>query len=158
MSATTFKFTTADVTIELEGSEDFVERQIKFFTSHMATSPVEAAPSDSAVAAKLGNGQPNNGQLALDEFFRARATRAGRGAIQEALLLFGFYMQEIEGQQEFSIDQLGASFGAVGRPVPKNLHHAVGTLKRKQGWFVPGSRRGTYRVGQAGVRLVKPAR
>jgi len=159
MPETNFKFTSADVTIELSGSEEFVERQIQFFQSHMVpagelapTAPVEHEPS-----AKNGNGNTNGGLL-LDDFFRARATRAGRGAIQEALLLFGFYLQEIEGLNEFSIDQLGASFGAVGRPVPKNLHHAVGTLKRKQGWFVPGSRRGTYRVAPVGMQLVKPVR
>ena len=159
MSETNFKFTSADVTIELSGSEEFVERQIQFFQGHMV--PVgeveqpQAESDNGPVPAQNGSA---NGELQLDDFFRARATRAGRGAIQEALLLFGFYLQEIEGLNEFSIDQLGASFGAVGRPVPKNLHHAVGTLKRKQGWFVPGSRRGTYRVAPEGMQLVKPGR
>ena len=159
MSETNFKFTSADVTIELSGSEEFVERQIKFFQGHMVSAgEVELPQAESTNGSAPAHNGNARGDLLLDDFFRARATRAGRGAIQEALLLFGFYLQEIEGLNEFSIDQLGASFGAVGRPVPKNLHHAVGTLKRKQGWFVPGSRRGTYRVAPVGMQLVKPVR
>ena len=92
----------------------------------------------------------------LNEFFSARAAKSGRGAIQEALLLFGYYLQEVEGQPEFSIEQIGSCFGTVGRDLPKNLHHAVGTLKRKHGWFEEGSKRGNYRVSESGRKLVRP--
>jgi hypothetical protein len=40
--------------------------------------------------------------------------------------------------------------------MPKNLHHAVGTLKRKHGWFKEGSKRGLYSVSERGRKLVKP--
>ncbi|MHC4954549.1 MAG: hypothetical protein ACYTGZ_11730 [Planctomycetota bacterium] len=155
MSETSLRFTSSDVTIELQGSEDFVERQIQFFRRHLMVDD-EAGSAGSNGPESNGAGEGSNGRLPLADFFNERATRAGRGAIQEALLLFGYYLQEVVGQSEFSIDQLGSSFGLVGRPVPKNLHHAVGTLKRKQGWFVPGSRRGTYRIGPAGLKLVRP--
>ena len=141
---TVLKFTAAEVTIELQGSEDFVERQIKFFKHYLNSEPsVESEPEVS-------------GQPGLDEFFRTRAARTGRGAIQEALLLFGYYLQFVEDQPEFSIEQVGGCFGVVGRPQPKNLHHAVGTLKRKHGWFSEGSKRGFYRVSESGQKLVKP--
>jgi hypothetical protein len=145
MEETLLKFTTEDVTIELKGSEEFVERQIRFFKHYLT----ESGNGDGAVAA------PENGaRTSLAEFFAEHATKEGRGAIQEALLLFGFYLQEIEGQPEFSIEQIGGCFGVVGRPPPKNLHHAVGTLKRKQGWFEEGSKRGLYRVSAEGRRKV----
>lgn len=141
---TVLKFTAADVTIELQGSEDFVERQIKFFKHYLNGDPsIETAGEES-------------GQLGLEEFFKARASRTGRGAIQEALLLFGYYLQFVEEQPEFSIEQIGSCFDVVGRTQPKNLHHAVGTLKRKHGWFTEGSKRGFYRVSEAGQKLVKP--
>jgi hypothetical protein len=147
MQETVLKFTAKDVTIELQGSEEFVERQIRFFKHYLANgaaAPAEAVPG--AVAQR-----PN-----LASFFEERASHAGRGAIQEALLLFGYYLQDVEGQPEFSIEQIGGCFGVVGRPLPKNLHHAVGTLKRKQKWFEEGSKRGCYRLSEKGRKLVRP--
>jgi len=138
---TLLKFTSNDVTIELSGSEEFVERQIRFFRHYLNRE--EEAPTAGV-------------RPGLAEFFEARSSRSGRGAIQEALLLFGFYLQEVEGQPEFSIEQIGGCFGVVGRRLPKNLHHAVGTLKRKHRWFQEGSKRGFYRVSEKGKKLVKP--
>jgi hypothetical protein len=140
------KFTTKDVTIELQGSEDFVERQIQFFKHYLAREeapPVESAP-------------PAGDRPSLAAFFDERSSRTGRGAIQEALLLFGYYLQDVEGLPEFSIEQIGGCFGVVGRPLPKNLHHAVGTLKRKHKWFQEGSKRGYYRLSDKGRKLVRP--
>ncbi|MEE8105452.1 MAG: hypothetical protein V3T86_07970 [Planctomycetota bacterium] len=146
MEETLLKFTANDVTIELKGSEDFVERQIQFFKHYLTDG------SENGEATQVAAERP-----ALADFFEARASRSGRGAIQEALLLFGFFLQEVEGLPEFSIEQVGGCFGVVGRPMPKNLHHAVGTLKRKQKWFLEGSKRGLYRVSDAGKKLVRPA-
>lgn len=147
MEETLLKFTTQDVTIELKGSEEFVERQIRFFKHYLTESG--NGDGNGAVSA-AGNGA----RASLADFFAERATKEGRGAIQEALLLFGYFLQEVEGQPEFSIEQIGGCFGVVGRRPPKNLHHAVGTLKRKQGWFEEGSKRGLYRVSAAGRRRV----
>ena len=142
MEETTLKFTSSDVTIELQGSEEFVERQIRFF-KHYLNHHEEAKEVEATVEG-------------LADFFNARASRSGRGAIQEALLLFGYHLQEVQGQPEFSIEQIGGCFGVVGRPQPKNLHHAVGTLKRKHRWFQEGSKRGMYRVSEKGKKLVRP--
>jgi len=148
MQETVLKFTTKDVTIELQGSEDFVERQIRFFKHYLEGGDIQAA----APAAAAGQ----EGRPSLASFYQERASRSGRGAIQEALLLFGYYLQEIEGLPEFSIEQIGGCFGVVGRPLPKNLHHAVGTLKRKHKWFQEGSKRGCYRLSERGKKLVRP--
>ncbi|MGQ0614451.1 MAG: hypothetical protein ACT4PV_12010 [Planctomycetaceae bacterium] len=142
---TLLKFTSKDVTIELSGSEEFVERQIKFFSHYLSEQAPAATPA-------VAGGDPSRPGLA--EFFTKHASRSGRGAIQEALLIFGYYLQELEGKPEFSIDQVGGCFAVVGRPPPKNLHHAVGTLKRKQRWFEEGSKRGLYRVSDKGKRLL----
>jgi len=149
MQETVLKFTSGEVTIELQGSEEFVERQVRFFRHYLSG---ETAPSG-ASAPVAPPPAPKSG---LAEFFHGRAARAGRGAIQEALLHFGYYLQVVEGQPEFSIEQLGGCFAVVGRPMPKNLHHAVGTLKRKQKWFQEGTRRGLYRLSEKGRRLVRP--
>ena len=144
MEETILKFTSQDVTIELQGSEDFVERQIKFFKHYLRSEPAPAEPGVKAPS--------------LSDFFKRRRPRSGRGAIQEALLLFGYYLQEVDGQSEFSIEQIGGCFGVVGRPMPKNLHHAVGTLKRKHGWFQEGSKRGSYRLSEKGKKLIRPVK
>ncbi len=144
MEETILKFTTNDVTIELAGSEDFVERQIRFFKHYLNETPQPEAVSD----------KPK--RPTLEEFYKSRASRSGRGAIQEALLIFGFYLQDVRGQPEFSIEQIGGCFGTVGRPLPKNLHHAVGTLKRKHQWFQEGSKRGLYRLSDKGRQLIRP--
>jgi len=146
MEETILKFTSKDVTIELSGSEEFVERQIKFFKHYLDEPQAESEEPEQDQGKR-----PN-----LEGFFQGRASKAGRGAIQESLLLFGYYLQEVEGQPEFSIEQIGGCFGVVGRPMPKNLHHAVGTLQRKQKWFQEGSKRGYYRLSERGKKLVKP--
>ena len=148
MEETQLKFTTKDVTIELAGSEEFVERQIRFFRRYLDD---EATAVPAAPQAAEASERPT-----LAEFFQARAAKTGRGAIQEALLLFGYYLEVVEGRDEFSIEQIGKCFPVVGRALPKNLHHAVGTLKRKQGWFKEGSKRGRYRLSEAGRQLVRP--
>ncbi|MCZ6571869.1 MAG: hypothetical protein O7C98_01735 [Planctomycetota bacterium] len=150
MEETILKFTSNEVTIELQGSEDFVERQIQFFRRHLQ----EARVAGAETATALPSGA--EGTPSLADFYKSRRTRRGRGAIQEALLLFGFYMQAVEGNVEFSIEQVGGCFGVVGLDLPKNLHHAVGTLKRKHGWFEEGSKRGRYRVSSEGLKLVRP--
>ena len=38
----------------------------------------------------------------------------------------------------------------------ENLHHAVGTLKRKHQWFQEGSKRGLYRLSDKGRQLIRP--
>ncbi|MHC4550274.1 MAG: hypothetical protein ACYTEZ_16000 [Planctomycetota bacterium] len=140
------RFTTKDVTIELQGSEEFVERQIRFFKHYLEEPEAQEEPPP----------QDEGTRPSLETFYQSRASKAGRGAIQESLLLFGYYLQEVEGQPEFSIEQIGGCFGVVGRPLPKNLHHAVGTLKRKHKWFQEGSKRGSYRLSEQGRKLVKP--
>lgn len=149
MEETVLKFTTKEVTIELQGSEEFVERQIQFFRHYLEGLPTEGPRPESIQ-------QDEGRRLSLESFYQERASKAGRGAIQESLLLFGYYLQEVEGQPEFSIEQIGGCFGVVGRPLPKNLHHAVGTLKRKHRWFQEGSKRGYYRLSDQGRKLVKP--
>ncbi|MGH7163805.1 MAG: hypothetical protein ACREID_10005 [Planctomycetota bacterium] len=144
MEETVLRFTSKDVTVELQGSEEFVERQIQFFR-HYLNDREEGAPEAATTAPGLA------------EFFQARSSRTGRGAIQESLLLFGYYLQEVEGRPEFSIEQIAGCFPPVGRELPKNLHHAVGTLKRKHQWFEEGSKRGFYRVSEKGRKLVRPA-
>ncbi len=147
---TILKFTANEVTIELQGSEDFVERQIQFFRRHLQEGRVAGAETAGALPAG------SVGTPSLADFYTGRRARRGRGAIQEALLLFGFYLQAVEGNVEFSIEQIGGCFAVVGLDLPKNLHHAVGTLKRKHGWFEEGSKRGRYRVSPEGLKLVRP--
>ncbi|MFQ5845758.1 MAG: hypothetical protein ACE5JG_12305 [Planctomycetota bacterium] len=150
MNETVLKFTTNDVTIELQGSEEFVERQVRFFRHYLEpASPGAETPAEIRSAG-------TDARPTLADFYQARRTRKGRGTIQEALLLFGYYLQEVEGNSEFSIDQIGGCFGVVGLGLPKNLHHAVGTLKRKHAWFEEGSKRGRYRVSAEGAKLVRP--
>ena len=108
MDETVLKFTTSDVTIELAGSEDFVERQIRFFKHYL--------DNDS-------NGSDASGGTAetpsLETFFKERASRSGRGAIQEALLLFGYYLEDVVGQPEFSIEQIGWMLRRGGAAAPQ---------------------------------------
>jgi len=144
---TLLKFTSKDVTIELQGSEEFVERQLRFFRRYLNVAENE---SPAATAA------PASARPSLSDFFNARVTRTGRGAIQESLLVFGYWLQVVEGNPEFSIEQIAGCFPLVGRALPKNLHHAVGTLKRKHRWFEEGSKRGLYSVSEKGRKLVRP--
>lgn len=147
---TVFRFTAEGVDLEFAGSEGFVEKQVERFRKFLegavgleADGAVEEAP------AETGEPEP------LESFYAARPVREGRGAIQDRILLFIHYLESVAGKREVSGDDIHWCFQKLGFERPKNLHNALGILKRKLGHLQEGSRRGLYRLSPSGRTYVQ---
>ena len=91
----------------------------------------------------------------LDVFFAARPLREGRGAIQDRILLFIYYLQKVQGKREVSGDDITWCFQQLNIPQPKNLHNALGILKRKIKHLQEGTKRGLYALSPDGETYVE---
>jgi len=147
-SETVFKFTAEGVDLEFAGSEEFVERQVQRFKHFLESAvgleaaPVQAEPEQPA--------QPET----FAEFCEKRPPREGRGAIQDRILLAILFLNVVKSKREVSGDELVKTFRTVGWERPKNLHNALGILKRKVGHLQEGGRRGLYQLSPAGVEYM----
>lgn len=150
---TVFRFTAEGIDLEFAGSEAFVEKQIERFQAVLS----------GAVRQGLGDGADEAGAEAeadatpesLEAFFAARPTREGRGAIQDRILLFIYYLQYVQGRNAVSKDDISWCFQQVGLSVPKNLLNALGNMRRKLGFLQGGGRRGLYQLAPKGRKYVE---
>jgi hypothetical protein len=172
-----FSFRSAELEVEFRGSEEFVQKQVELVRGTIlgllreqsgpgagppppargagTSAGSETAPSGAArtPAAKRSAKSP------LEEFYLKAKTREGRGALQDSILLFAWYILDQQGKPEFSIEDLNFCFDLLNIRRPKSLANTLGILKRDRGWLESGSRRGTYtlttkgreRVGGLGV-------
>ncbi len=145
---TVFRFTAEGVDLEFAGTEDFVEKQVKRFRKFLE-SAVGSETVDSEEDAAKNTPEP------LDAFYSARQVREGRGAIQDRILLFIYYLESVQGRREVSGDDIVWCFQQLSLERPKNLHNALGILKRKLGHLQEGSRRGLYQLSSKGKTYVE---
>ena len=151
--ATVFRFTAEGVDLEFAGSEDFVEKQVQRFRRFLegAVGVESAAPAAEAAPTPV----PGGPKESLEAFYGARPLREGRGAIQDRILLFIYYLQHVQGKREVSGEDILWCFQQLGIERPKNLHNALGILKRKLKHLDEGSRRGLYALSQPGRQYVE---
>jgi hypothetical protein len=149
---TVFRFAAEGVDLEFAGSEDFVEKQLARFQQFLrgAVGIVEAAPATAAAPAAA---EPV--KESLESFFAARPMREGRGAIQDRILLFIYYLQRVQGKREVSGEDILWCFQQLAIEEPKNLHNALGILKRKIKHLQEGSKRGLYSLSPEGAAYVE---
>ena len=85
-----FQFRSKSLEVEFEGDEEFVEGQI----GHLRAS----VESEARKVAGGGPGgrtspQPSGDQSpSLEEFYRRAKSREGRGALQETILIFAYFL------------------------------------------------------------------
>ncbi len=156
---TVFRFTADGVDLEFAGSEDFVEKQLARFQAFLKAAvgtPETAAPAAAAVAsAPTAVAHATGGaKESLEEFYAARPLREGRGAIQDRILLFIYYLQKVQEKREVSGEDIVWCFQKLSIPEPKNLHNALGILKRKIKHLQEGSKRGLYSLSPEGEAYV----
>lgn len=153
-----FKFKSKGLEVEFEGREDFLNAEIDHLKpalerelSRVADASA-AAPGSQASAAAAGG---DAGGPSLEDFYRRAKSREGRGALQEMILIFAYFLREYRGKEEFGIENLNACFSLVGVTPPKSLANTMGIMKRAQKFFHAGSRRGQYALTDRGVAYVK---
>jgi hypothetical protein len=157
-----FSFKSRRLEVEFEGRDDFVTAQIQhmragfFREDPPAASAAGAAPSPAGAAAAGTPGTAAvSGPPSLEDFYRRAKSRQGRGALQETILIFAYFLREHRGQEEFGIDNLNACFSLVGVTPPRSLANTLGIMKRTQKFFHSGSRRGQYTLTEKGSAYVK---
>jgi hypothetical protein len=147
---TIFKFTAEGVDLEFTGSEAFVERQVKRFRQFLESA---VGVEETAAAAPPVEAEP--GDEPFDTFAAARPVREGRGAIQDRILVSIYYMNVNKRKRDVSGDDILYCFRLAGWEKPKNLHNALGILKRKLGYLQEGSGRGLYQLSPSGLQYVE---
>jgi hypothetical protein len=158
--AARFQFVSKDLRLELAGTPDFVNQQFEFFRPALrralgypdpAALPAPAPPGAFPSAPRDDGG----GRPALEEFLRRVRTRVGRGALQERILLFIYYLTEVKGRNEVGTEDINFCFDLLGLERPKSLANTLGIMKRNQALLDAGSRRGTYCVTEKGRTQVQ---
>ena len=149
---TVFRFSSDGVDLEFAGSEAFVEKQLARFQKFLRSSVglPESAPEPAAPDAV-----PTEPSESLEGFYAARPVREGRGAIQDRILLFIYYLQKVKGKREVAGEDILWCFQKLGIETPKNLHNALGILKRKIGHLQEGSKRGLYGLSPEGEHYIE---
>src|SRR5262245_9607089 len=117
---TVFRFSSEGVDLQFAGTEEFVEKQLARFRAFLHSAVGAPAPDVAT--------EPAVPKESLDAFYAARPLREGRGAIQDRILLFIYYLQRVQGKGEVSGDDIQWCFQQLGIPQPKNLHNALGVL------------------------------
>src|SRR5437867_13049568 len=92
---TVFRFAAEGIDLEFAGTEEFVEKQLSRFQSFLRGAT--GVPEPAAAAAPSEAETPKE---TLEAFFAARPLREGRGAIQDRILLFIYYLQRVQGKRE----------------------------------------------------------
>jgi hypothetical protein len=164
-----FHFKSKTLEVEFEGAETFVEGQLRHLEAAMTAEARRAgapaaqpAPSTPAAVAATGGGQTvapasrgSEQDPSLEQFYRRAKSREGRGALQETILIFAYFLREYRAKEDFSIENLNACFSLVGVTPPKSLANTLGIMKRNQKFFHSGIRRGHYQLTEKGVAYVR---
>lgn len=164
-SGARFHFRTRGLELEFAGREDFVSSQIAHMWDGLlrsaaapqiaAPQTVVAAPAPLPAPAAESAAPAASAAPSLEEFYRRAKSRDGRGAIQETILLFAYFLRRHRGKEEFGIDNLNACFSLVGASAPKSLANTLGIMKRTSGYFASGTRRGQYVMTDKALAYVK---
>lgn len=176
-----FSFKSKLLDVAFEGSPDFVTAQIHHMSAAFVRS-VEAADAAAAAtsapasaAARTAAAQGGSADApavpaapaaasaaaaapaapTIEEFYKRAKSRQGRGALQETVLIFAYFLRQHRAQEEFGIDHLNACFSLVGVTPPRSLANTLGIMKRTQRFFHSGSRRGHYTLTDKGMAYVR---
>jgi hypothetical protein len=171
-----FAFKSKGLEVEFEGHPDFIAGQIAFLKARIGVElgdggkraagtpePVrspsgdDAAPAGGATAGEGAADSADSESLddpTLEQFYRRAKSRHGRGALQETILIFAYFLREYREKDELSIESLNACFSLVGAAAPKSLANTLGIMKRNQKFFHSGSQRGHYTLTDKGIGYV----
>lgn len=157
-SRTLFRFEAGDVRFELEGTEDFVRRNLPVFLPFVTKvvgpakpSPASAASGDAAVAAPAtGSADPKD----LPAWWEKSIPRGTRVSLQDMILVFAFWMRGFR-KFIFTSEDIRRAFEAVGQSEPKSLLQILGTLKRDHNLILGTERRGEYMLNTTGIDRVR---
>ncbi len=150
-----FQFVSKDLQLEFAGSSEFVNSQIEMFRPALRRALGYEEPSGSEnERSGDGGASQGSGRSDLEEFLRGVRTRVGRGALQERILLFIYFLTTVKDRAEVGTEDINFCFDLLGLERPRSLANTLGIMKRNQGLLEAGSRRGTYLCTEKGRNQV----
>ncbi len=69
-------------------------------------------------------------------------------------LIFGYYIEKVEGKEEFSVSEITGCFKKVKMTVPDNTTDKINQCIRK-GWITPGKQPKTYTLTNFGIKAAE---
>ncbi len=141
-----FKFSTDDVSVEVEGSEEWVQPHIQFLMPFLRQSTGAGQEDGSGADAAA---QPRD----IDDvgaWWEARLSKGANPSMQDTILLFAFFMRSFR-KTVFVSDDIRRCFSAMGLEEPKSLLQILGTLKRDHGTLLNAGKRGEYMMNTTGI-------
>jgi hypothetical protein len=152
--AARFAFRAPGFEVEFRGTEAFVREQIDRVEARLRAAMKGAGTLPAEAAAPAAAAEEKKGGSPLEEFYLKAKTREGRGALQDSILIFAYYVIEHQRKTEFSIEDLNFCFDLLNIQRPRSLANTLGILKRDRGWLESASRRGTYTLTVKGRERV----
>jgi len=148
MSAmTTFRLVSGGVSLEIDGTPEFVRDNLRPFLPF-----VQRVAGESAVdSPEADTAEPQRSLLAWYERHVAPGMRL---TMQDSILVFALWMRSFK-KYVFTADDLRHTFGEVGREAPKSLLQLLGTLKRDHKLILGTDRRGEYMLNTTGIERAR---
>jgi hypothetical protein len=145
-----FKFSTDDMSVEVEGPEEWVQPHIQFLMPFLrrTTGAGEAGSEGGDRAA-----QPRDIND-VGAWWAAKLPNGANPSMQDTILLFAFFMRSFR-KTVFVSDDIRRCFSAMGLEEPKSLLQILGTLKRDHGMLLNAGKRGEYMMNTTGIARVR---
>jgi len=137
--AVTFRFANADVSLEVEGPDAWVEEHLRFL-SPLLRRASGAPPAESSATGLEGVGL----------WWRERVPPGADPGLQDAILLCAYYMRGYR-KTVFLCEDIRRCLQVLGREEPRSLLQVLGTMKRDAGLLLNAGRRGEYMMNTTGI-------
>lgn len=145
-----FRFADANVSMEVEGPEEFVLPHVEFLSPFVRRATGAAGDSPPATAGLPAPGPAAEGIDGVAAWW-ARSVPAGlQPSVQDTLLLFAYYMRSFR-KTVFVSEDLRRCFQVTGLEEPRSLLQILGTLRRDHGLLLNAGKRGEYMMNTTGI-------
>jgi hypothetical protein len=141
----TFRFANADVSLEVEGPDAWVEEHLRFLSPLLRRAAgAGPGPGESPGAAAA------SGLEGVGLWWRERVPAGADPGLQDAILLCAYYMRGYR-KTVFLSEDIRRCLQVLGREEPRSLLQVLGTMKRDTGLLLNAGRRGEYMMNTTGI-------
>lgn len=166
MSDTKIKISFSDgTTVELEGSEQFVERHWEELKPNLhdiqkpsktaKTQTKERKPSKEKKKLSYNpipiNFRENNDELSLKEFYKEKLPESN----PELVTVFAYYLKKNNKIVEMEMGHIISCYHEIDKKIPKSIYDICKNTKRTQGYLDTGDEPYTFKITISGENLVR---
>ena len=152
-----FRFANTEVALEVEGPDAWVGDHLRFlgpFLRRAAGARAITGPLDAPGAAAPAVAPPAQGIEGVVDWWRERVPPGFDPGLQDAILLFAYYMRGYR-KTVFLSDDIRHAFRVLGMEEPRSLLQVMGSMKRDAGLLLNAGKRGEYMMNTTGIARAK---